>query len=55
MGMKGSGEADLTEIDRFEGGVGWLAYPDETMERASHAVESDGQLWVFDQIGRAHV
>ena len=50
MGMKGSGEADLTEIDRFEGGVGWLAYPDETMERASHAVESDGQLWVFDPV-----
>jgi len=50
MGMKGSGEADLTEIDRFEGGVGWLAYPDETMERASHAVESDGQLWIFDPV-----
>jgi hypothetical protein len=48
--MKGSGEADLTEIDRFEGGVGWLAYPDETMERASHAVESDGQLWVIDPV-----
>ena len=50
MGMKGSGEADLTEIDRFEGGVGWLAYPGETMERASHAVESDGQLWVIDPV-----
>ena len=50
MGMKGSGEADLTEMDRFEDGVGWLAYPDETMERASHAVESDGQLWVIDPV-----
>ena len=50
MGMKGSGEADLTEMDRFEGGVGWLAYPGETMERASHAVESDGQLWVIDPV-----
>jgi len=48
--MKGSGETDLTEMDRFDGGVGWLAYPDETMERASHAVESDGQLWVIDPV-----
>ena len=50
MGMKGSGEADLTEIDHFEGGVGWLAYPEETMQRASHAVESDGKLWVVDPV-----
>ena len=50
MGMKGSGEADLTEIDRFEGGVGWLAYPGETMKRSSHAVESNGQLWVIDPV-----
>ena len=50
MGMKGSGEADLTEMDRFEGGVGWLAYPGETMERASHAVEGNGQLWVIDPV-----
>ncbi len=50
MGMKGSGAADLTVIDRFDGGVGWLAYPEETMERASHAVESDGQLWVVDPV-----
>ena len=50
MGMKSAGEAELTEIDRFEGGVGWLAYPEETMQRASHAVESDGELWVIDPV-----
>ncbi|WP_254837585.1 hypothetical protein [Natronomonas marina] len=50
MGMKGSGAAELTEIDRFEGGVGWLAYPGETMQRASHAVESGGKLWVIDPV-----
>jgi len=56
MGMKGDGEADLHEIDRFDGGVGWIAYPDETMERASHAVavpdeesETD-DVWVFDPV-----
>jgi hypothetical protein len=48
--MKGSGAAELTEIDRFEGGVGWLAYPGETMQRASHAVESGGKLWVIDPV-----
>ena len=56
MGMKGDGEADLHEIDRFDGGVGWIAYPDEAMERASHAVavpneesETD-DVWVFDPV-----
>ncbi|WP_418285390.1 hypothetical protein [Halorubrum sp. DTA46] len=54
--MKADGEADLHEIDRFGGGVGWIAYPDETMERASHAVsvsneetESD-DVWVIDPV-----
>jgi hypothetical protein len=50
MPMKGSGSAALTAVDRFDAGVGWIAYPDETMERASHAVVSDGELWVFDPI-----
>jgi hypothetical protein len=54
--MKGDGEADLHEIDRFDGGVGWIAYPNETMERASHAVavpnEETGRddVWVFDPV-----
>jgi hypothetical protein len=54
--MKADGEADLHEIDRFDGGVGWIAYPGETMERASHAVavpneetETD-DVWVFDPV-----
>ncbi|WP_415087565.1 hypothetical protein [Natronomonas sp.] len=50
MPMKASGAADLTVVDRFDDGVGWIAYPDETMQRASHAVESDGQLWVIDPV-----
>ncbi|MFW6000523.1 MAG: hypothetical protein ACOCPY_03595 [Halorubrum sp.] len=53
--MKG-GEPDLHEIDRYDGGVGWIAYPDETMERASHAfaVENeetgDADVWVIDPV-----
>ena len=56
MGMKADGDADLHEIDRFGRGVGWIAYPDEAMERASHAIavpneetETD-DVWVFDPV-----
>ncbi|WP_396612638.1 hypothetical protein ACH9L7_05010 [Haloferax sp. S1W] len=50
MPMKGRGTAQLREIDRWEDGVGWLAYPDEKMQRASHAVCIDGDVWVFDPV-----
>ena len=50
MPIKGSGDADLTVVDRFDRGAGWVAYPDEAMQRASHAVVSDGELWVFDPV-----
>ncbi|QZY04180.1 hypothetical protein K6T36_14800 [Halobaculum roseum] len=48
--MKGSGDADLAVIDEFDDGVGWIAYPGETMERASHALSVDGDLWVLDPV-----
>ena len=41
---------ELQVIDRFDGGVGWLASPNEEMQRASHALESDGEVWVFDPV-----
>ncbi len=55
MGMKEAGEAELHEIDRFDRGVGWIAYPDESMERASHALavpneEGDDDVWVIDPV-----
>ncbi|WP_191967051.1 MULTISPECIES: hypothetical protein [Haloferax] len=50
MPMKGSGRAHLREVDRWDHGAGWLAYPDEAMQRASHAVEVDGDVWVFDPV-----
>ncbi|WP_434522260.1 hypothetical protein [Halorubrum sp. AS12] len=49
-------EPDLHEIDRYDGGVGWIAYPDEAMERASHAFavaneETDADdVWVVDPV-----
>lgn len=49
--MKESGPATNWEgIDRFDGGVGWIAYPDETMQRASHALAVDGDVWVVDPV-----
>ena len=51
MSMKGSGEAsDWREIDRFDGGVGWIAYPDEGMQRASHALAAGDDVWVVDPV-----
>lgn len=41
---------EFREIDRFDGGVGWIAHPDERMLRASHALEIDGEVWVFDPV-----
>ena len=38
-------------IDRFDDGVGWLAHPDETGRRASHAIRGEeGDVWLFDPL-----
>ena len=49
MPLKG-GRADLREIDRWDGGLGWIAYPDERMQRASHALDTDEGVWVVDPV-----
>ncbi|WP_224449851.1 hypothetical protein [Haloprofundus salilacus] len=49
MPMKG-GREDLREIDRWDHGVGWIAHPHEEMQRASHALELDGDVWVVDPV-----
>ncbi|QLG64100.1 hypothetical protein HUG12_17485 [Halorarum salinum] len=48
--MKASDEPDLTAVDRFDGGVGWLAHPEESMRRASHALSVEGDVWVLDPV-----
>lgn len=49
--MKSSGPAaDWQEMDSFDGGFSWIAYPDETMERASHALAVDGEVWLVDPV-----
>jgi hypothetical protein len=46
---------EFREIYRFEdgpddGGVGWIAHPDEAEQRASHALQVDGDVWVIDPV-----
>lgn len=50
MPIKGSGETRMQVIDRRDDGVGWIAYPDETMQRASHAFATDDGVYVADPV-----
>lgn len=40
----------LREIDRFDGGTGWIAHPEELMQRASHALVAGDDVWVIDPV-----
>ncbi|MCU4925478.1 hypothetical protein OB905_05675 [Halobacteria archaeon AArc-dxtr1] len=44
---------DFDVVDRFDGGVSWIAHPDEHMQRASHALVVDGDVWVIDPVDAA--
>lgn len=50
MSFKQSGSGDLTIIDEFDGGFGWLAYPEEEMQRASHALHTDAGTFLVDPL-----
>lgn len=50
MGIKGSGQTEPREIDQFDGGTGWIAYPDEGMQRASHALATDAGVVLVDPV-----
>lgn len=43
-------EAEYEAVDRWDGGVGWLARPDETMRRTSHALATEAGVWVVDPV-----
>ncbi|MFW5965771.1 MAG: hypothetical protein ACOCP3_03400 [Halodesulfurarchaeum sp.] len=42
--------SDPSVIDRYTDGFGWHPHPEETMERASHAVVFDDRVWIVDPI-----
>lgn len=47
----GTGDDDqLSEIDRFDDGVGWMAHPGEDVQRASHALATDAGVVVVDPV-----
>jgi hypothetical protein len=51
MSLKEDGLAtDSETVDRFDGGVGWVAYPEETMRRASHAITVERDVWLVDPV-----
>ncbi|MDZ7689545.1 MAG: hypothetical protein U5J64_12710 [Halobacteriales archaeon] len=41
---------DYREVDRWDGGVGWIAHPDEYMQRASHVLKIDEGVWLIDPL-----
>lgn len=56
MPFKQSGPGgEAREIDRWGGGVGWIAHPDEQMARASHALAVEGEVWLVDPVDAADV
>ena len=50
MPMKASGVGSVNEIDRWEGGAGWIAHPEEELQRASHALAGEDGVWVLDPV-----
>jgi hypothetical protein len=47
---KSESATEYEEIDRWDEGVGWIAHPDETMLRASHALDTAAGVWVVDPV-----
>lgn len=50
MPMKGDGTTEPRKIDDADDGVGWIAYPDEGMQRASHALATDAGTLLVDPV-----
>jgi len=43
-------ERRLETAGRFDGGATWIAYPSESMQRASHVLLSEGECWLVDPV-----
>ena len=37
-------------VDEFDAGFGWIAHPEETMQRACHAVDFGDGVWIVDPV-----
>lgn len=40
----------LTAVTEWRDGFSWIAYPDEKPRRASHAISTEGGVWVVDPV-----
>jgi hypothetical protein len=50
MPMKRDAGANLQVAGTFDGGCSWIAHPDETMQRASHALTAGDGVWLIDPV-----
>lgn len=46
---------DAASLTRWSGGLQWIADPDEFLQRASHAVEGSGGIWLIDPVAASGV
>lgn len=53
MPIKSSGTGVDPVFQPFDGGLSWIAHPEEGMERASHALATDAGAWLVDPVDAA--
>ncbi|WEL18099.1 Metallo-beta-lactamase superfamily enzyme [Halorhabdus sp. SVX81] len=50
MPLKATGQAIFDPDDGWAGGTTWIAHPEESMQRASHALFVDDAVWLVDPV-----
>lgn len=50
MTARGTGPGTFEAVDVFDGGVGWIAHPRETLRRTSHALVEGDDVWLVDPV-----
>lgn len=55
MPVKATGPGTAPEFESVHSGVTWIAHPEEGMQRASHALVTDGGVWLVDPVDTAEL
>jgi hypothetical protein len=50
MPMRADDRGEVHVVDRWDGGLSWMAHPEETMRRTSHALVVDEAVWLVDPL-----
>lgn len=45
-----SASSGIEIVDRWPDGIGWMAHPEESAQRTSHAIRGQDGVWVFDPL-----